>query len=63
MELLDSSSDVLPVIVNRKRAFCCHFQTIHHLFEASIVHESKIAFVSKIKKNIQIDPFLKKDEK
>ncbi len=48
MELLDSSSDVLPVIVNRKRAFCCHFQTIHHLFEASIVHESKIAFGRKM---------------
>ena len=42
MELTDVSSDVLPVIVNRKRAFRCHFQSIHHLFEAIIVHKSKI---------------------
>ena len=42
MELTDVSSDVLSVIVNRKRAFRCHFQSIHHLFEAIIVHKSKI---------------------
>ena len=42
LELSDDSSDVLPVIVNWKRAFRRRFPTTHHLFEASIVHESKI---------------------
>ncbi len=56
MELLDSSSDVLSVIVNWKRAFRWHFQTIHHLFEAFIVHESKISF--KILKNNAIPNYI-----